>query len=106
MALVLDGVVDMASAPQFADEVGAALRQRPEVLILDLTGVSFLATAGMGILMEAHRKCAERSLSCRVVAQGSITLRPMQLLGIDDLLHVYPSLDQALRGTEGPAEPF
>ncbi|MGW0162591.1 STAS domain-containing protein [Mycobacterium sp. NPDC003323] len=96
--LALSGVIDMASAPEIADHVGAALRDRPALLIFDLSAVTFLATTGMSILMEAHRRCNELSSACRVVAHGSVTLRPMQLLGIDDELRLYDSVDRAIAG--------
>jgi anti-sigma B factor antagonist len=96
--LSADGIVDMAAAPALTDHIRAILRQRPAVLVIDLTGVNFLATAGMSVLMEAHRKCAELDISFRVVAQGPVTVNSMRLLGIDDLLAVYPTVSTALHG--------
>ncbi|WP_304108772.1 STAS domain-containing protein [Mycolicibacterium bacteremicum] len=101
--LALGGVIDMASAPQVAEHVGAVLRERPALLIFDLSAVTFLATAGMSILMEAHRRCGELSLDCRVVAHGPVTLRPMQLLGIDHMLQLYDSVDLAISGESSSA---
>ena len=102
--LILAGVIDMASAPHVADEVGAALRSRPRLLIFDLSAVTFLATTGMSILIEAHRRCHELSLDCRVVAHGRVTLRPMQQLGIDHMFHLYDSIDLAVSDRAGPTE--
>lgn len=102
--LMLAGVIDVASAPRVADEVGAALRGRPSLLIFDLSAVTFLATAGMSILIEAHRRCRELSLECRVVAHGRVTLRPMQILGIDQMFQLYDSIDLAIGESGGPAE--
>lgn len=101
--LALGGVIDMASAPQVAERIGAVLRERPALLIFDLSAVTFLATAGMSILMEAHRRCGELSLDCRVVAHGPVTLRPMQLLGIDHMLQLYDTVDLAIAGESGSA---
>jgi anti-sigma B factor antagonist len=95
--LAVSGNVDMGAAPPLADAVGAIFRRKPPVFVIDLTDVNFLATAGMSILMEALRKCQETGIALRVVADGHITARPMQLLGIDVLLDLYPTLDAALR---------
>ena len=92
------GIVDMAAAPALADQVGAILRRRPGTLVVDFSGVTFLATAGMSVLMEASRKCEELSIPFRVVAHGPVTAKPMELLGIDDLLDIYPTVDAALHG--------
>jgi anti-sigma B factor antagonist len=99
VVLAAAGIVDMAAAPALADRVGAILRRRPDTLVVDFTGVTFLATAGMSVLMEANRKCMELSIPFRVVSQGPVTAKPMELLGIDDLLDIFPTLDDALRGS-------
>lgn len=96
-ALSVSGNVDMAAAPPLADAIGAILRQKPPVFVVNLTDVNFLATAGMSVLMEALRKSQEIGIALRVVADGHITARPMQLLGIDVLLDLYPTLEAALK---------
>ncbi len=98
VVLSAEGIVDMAAAPTLTDQIRTILRQRPEVLVVDFTGVTFLATAGMSVLMEAERKCGELAIPFRVVAQGPVTVKPMQLLGIDDLLAIYPTVPTALDG--------
>jgi anti-sigma B factor antagonist len=98
VVLSAEGIVDTAAAPALTNQIRAILRQRPAVLVIDFTGVDFLATAGMSVLMEAHRKCEELDISFRVVAQGPVTVKSMQLLGIDDLLAIYPSVPTALHG--------
>jgi anti-sigma B factor antagonist len=98
VVLSAEGIVDMAAAPTLTDRIRAILRQRPAVLVVDLTGVAFLATAGMSVLMEAYRKSEELAICFRVVAQGPVTVKAMQLLGIDDLLAIYPTVATALQG--------
>jgi anti-sigma B factor antagonist len=98
VVLCAEGIVDMAAAPTLTNRIRAILRQRPAVLVVDLTEVAFLATAGMSVLMEAYRKSEELAISFRVVAQGPVTVNSMQLLGIDDLLAIYPTVAAALHG--------
>ena len=95
--LSVGGNVDMAAAPALAEQVGTVLRRRPAVFVIDLSDVNFLTTAGMSILMQAQYRCQELDVVLRVVASGPMTARPMQLLGIDDLLDMYPTLDDALQ---------
>jgi anti-sigma B factor antagonist len=98
VVLSAEGIVDMAAAPTLTEQIRAILRQRPAALVVDLTGVTFLATAGMSVLMEAYRKSKELAICFRVVAQGPVTVKSMQLLGIDDLLAIYPTVSTALQG--------
>ena len=105
VVLSAEGIVDMAAAPALTDRIRAILRERPAVLVVDLTGVAFLATAGMSVLMEADRKCKELDISFRVVAQGPVTVKSMQILGIDDLLAIYPTVSTALDGVPSNGTP-
>ena len=105
VVLAVEGIVDVAAAPILTDQIRVILRRRPAALVVDLTGVNFLATAGMTVLMEADRKSEELGIPFRVVASGPVTVRPMQLLGIDDCLAIYPTVSTALDGVSPSDRP-
>ena len=89
------GTVDMLTAPQLEEAIGAAAKHSPAALVVDLSAVEFLASAGMGILVAAH---GELSPGVRfvVVADGPATSRPLKLVGIADVVDLYPTLDEAI----------
>ncbi|WP_103347533.1 STAS domain-containing protein [Amycolatopsis sp. CA-128772] len=91
----VDGALDLALAPQLRRLTERAARLQPQLLVIDLTGVTFLASAGMAELVRAHRGPAA-SVPLRVVAHGRITLRPLELTRLADELAIYPSLSDAL----------
>jgi anti-sigma B factor antagonist len=93
--LRVDGALDLALAPKLRQLAERAARLKPTVVVIDLTGVTFLASAGMAELVRAHRGRTV-SASLRVVATGRITLRPLQLTRLTDELAIYPSLSEAL----------
>ncbi|WP_410640940.1 STAS domain-containing protein [Amycolatopsis sp. lyj-346] len=93
--LRVEGALDLALAPKLRRMAERAARLRPSMLVIDLTGVTFLASAGMAELVRAHRGPAA-SAPLRVVATGRITLRPLELTRLVDELAVYPSLSDAL----------
>jgi anti-anti-sigma regulatory factor len=64
------------------------------VLVIDLTEVDFLASAGMAELVRAHRLTP--SMAVRVVATGRVTLRPLELTRLADELVIAPTLSAAL----------
>ena len=90
------GDVDMLTAPQLRDAVVAALGKDPSGLIVDLSEVNFLGSAGMQVLMEAHNQTGE-SVRFAVVADGPATSRPLKITGIADLIAMYASLEDALQ---------
>jgi anti-sigma B factor antagonist len=93
--LVVAGEVDMASAGQLRSEVGRCLAERPAVLVLDLAAVTFLDSAGLAVLVEAHRAAAPHT-ALRVVADQHAVLSPIQITELDRVLAVYASVEHAL----------
>ncbi|VEG52241.1 anti-anti-sigma factor [Mycolicibacterium aurum] len=90
------GVIDMLTAPELEREIAEALAKQPTLLIVDLTLVDFLASCGMSVLIATHD---ERASTVRfvVVADGPATSRPMELIGLSDIIDVRPTLEAALQ---------
>jgi anti-sigma B factor antagonist len=79
--------------------VSSALDQADELLVVDLTGVSFLGSHGLAALVGA----AQESASSRykdpmrlVVDSNRPVVRPLQVTGLDEVLALYPSVEEAL----------
>jgi anti-sigma B factor antagonist len=89
------GSVDMLSAPWLTEAIEAALAKDPAGMIIDLSKVDFLASAGMSVLMSS-RSSADHSRSFAVVADGPATHRPLTLMGLDEVLPLYRTLNDAL----------
>lgn len=88
------GAIDMLTAPQLADGIRAAEGKSPKAVIVNLTDVDFLASAGMQVLVAAKEQLGGTRLV--VVADGPATSRPLTITGITDLIDLYASLDEAL----------
>ncbi|MDQ7810848.1 STAS domain-containing protein [Amycolatopsis sp. A133] len=94
LVLRVTGALDLVLAPKIRQLVDRAQRLAPSVLVIDLTEVDFLASAGMAELVRAHRLTA--SMAVRVVATGRVTLRPLELTRLTDELVIVPTLAAAL----------
>jgi anti-sigma B factor antagonist len=68
----------------------------PAPVVLDLTGVVFLASMGLSLMVEHHQQCAEFGSRLVVVAVDRAALRPMQLTGLYGLLTIAPTVEAAL----------
>lgn len=95
VVLSVAGEVDLVTAPQLDESINAAMEQHPETLVIDLTEVGFLASAGMAVLMGGHQQ-AQGNIRFRVVAAGSTTFRPMELTGMADEISIFPTREAAL----------
>ncbi len=94
------GVLDMLTAPRLEAAIAASLQQDPTAIVVDLTGVDFLASAGMGALVAA-RDLAGEKVSFGVVADAPATSRPLRLVGLAEVLGLHPTLDSALGRPRG-----
>ncbi|MFL6119332.1 STAS domain-containing protein [Actinophytocola sp.] len=95
------GELDLLTTPTFTQACEQELGKRPPVLVIDLTGVTFLASVGMSAIVSAHEAAGERT-KVRVVAGTRDTLRPIRVTGLDKLLSVYSSLPEALEALADP----
>lgn len=95
------GEVDLVTAPRLADELTWAEEQ--DVLlkrvVIDLTDVTFLASAGLRVFLEHERRCRESDVALCVVVPEGLVARTIALTGLTEVLAVHPSLDEALHTT-------
>lgn len=98
VVLGVSGTLDMVTAPQLTESIQNSLKNEPAAVIVDLTGVEFLASAGMTVLIAAREQIGE-SAKFAVVADGPAVGRPMHLVGVDKLLTIHTTLDAALEAS-------
>ena len=88
------GVVDMLTSPHLEASLTTSLKRNPAAIIVDLSEVEFLASAGMGVLVAAREQAAS-DIRFGVVANGPATSRPLTLIGLADIIGLYPTLAEA-----------
>lgn len=93
--LTVAGEVDLATAPALENAIDAILAGKPAALIIDLTAVSFLASAGMAALVAAHQRAGEGT-TIAVVAEGPATSRQLKMTSLDQVFALHTTLDDAL----------
>ena len=91
----VSGSVDMLTAPGLAESLDSALAKKPNGLIVDLSKVEFLGSAGISVLMKTRDTLGESIPFC-VVADGPATHRPLTLLGINEMMCLCRTLDDAV----------
>ncbi|MDG4665982.1 STAS domain-containing protein [Mycobacterium sp. 236(2023)] len=90
------GAVDMLTAPQLQEVIDAAAERKPAGLILDMTEVDFLGSAGMRVLVMTQRRL-DGVTRFAVVADGPATSRPLKITGLTDHIELFSTLDVALQ---------
>jgi anti-sigma B factor antagonist len=91
----IGGEVDLSTAPAFEAVIAEALDEDPPALVIELSAVTFMASVGLRILAGTQEKVGT-SIQIAVVADNAAASRPMQLTGLDNVISLYPTLDEAL----------
>ncbi|WP_216847870.1 STAS domain-containing protein [Arthrobacter sp. SLBN-53] len=93
VVITVTGTIDMVTVGQLEAAIEMAMAGAPARVVIDLLGVQFLASVGIGALVAVHHHPTVR---LAVVAAGPATARPLQLVGVADVIDICPTLDDAL----------
>jgi len=93
--LTVSGEVDLSTVPSLEAAIEEALAANPKALIVDLTAVDFLASAGLQTLVATRQRLGDGT-GFAVVAAGPATARPIELTGLAELLTVRPTIGEAM----------
>jgi anti-anti-sigma regulatory factor len=97
----LPRAIDITSDWAVLDSLTAALAGGPAVVVADGAGTAACDCAGVSALICAHYKAAAAGAQLRVVAAGAYMRRVITLTRADQILDLYPSVDEALAGITG-----
>jgi len=92
----LAGELDMQTVPAAALELDQALESAPSGLVVDMTGLTFLASAGLAMLAAVGEKAGQASVTLRLAADSRVVLRPLEITGLDAGFAIRDSVDSAL----------
>ncbi len=83
------GEVDSLTTPQLEAGVTELLDTSAGCLVIDLSGVTFLASGGLAVLIRAAQASEERGRRLRLVVSTRAVRRPLQLTGSDQLFDMF-----------------
>ncbi|MBE1579708.1 STAS domain-containing protein [Amycolatopsis roodepoortensis] len=96
--VTVTGEVDNDTAPDLQRAILAVLDDsRSRACVVDLTRVDFLNSAGLAALVTAHNHAEGLRESLRIVVDSnSPVIRPIEVTGLDVVLRLYHTIDEAL----------
>lgn len=96
--------IDCVNAGQAYAKLRAAFTAGAAVVVADLTATTFCDSAGIQHLLMAHNDAATAGAQLRLaISPGGSVARVVQLLGVDQLVAVYATTDDAAAGMNSPA---
>lgn len=93
--LTVRGEIDTLTAPTFTTAADELLAEPGDALVVDLTGVRFLASSGLAVLISAAHRADERGIRLRLVVATRAVRRPIEITGTAQLFDLYADLESA-----------
>jgi len=88
--------IDITNAGQLRAALLAATGEGHATIVVDLSETAFCDTAGLQVLVLAHRRALAEGGELRLVVRAATLLRLFSLTGVDHVIPSFADLDQAL----------
>ena len=98
--VAVSGEVDLHSVPRFRSAMQDAESKAGEedaLILVDLSGVEFMDSSGLGVLIGHHRKLEEAGGGLRIVV-GEAAMKILHLTNLDTVFGIYNSREEAFSG--------
>jgi anti-sigma B factor antagonist len=96
--LTVRGELDLYTAPALRDRVLAAAAEGHRRLVIDLSGVPFMDSSGLGVIVACLKRLRESGGDLALVtAPGSPPSKLLSLTGLDRAIPTSSTPDEALR---------
>ncbi len=96
IVLSVKGTVDLASAPSLRTELEQRLTHASPKLVVDLSGVEYIDSYGLGVLVEAMRRARHAEGELRLCAPRPEVRAILDMTGLSGRIAVLPSRRDAI----------
>ncbi len=86
LTLALEGRLDTVTAPELEAELKASLEEA-ESLVLDFAKLEYISSAGLRVLLAAHKKMASKG-GMKVTHVNEIVAEVFDVTGFADILNI------------------
>ena len=90
------GELDVATAARLGEELDRTAERGARRVIVDLVGLTFLDSVGLGILTDYARRLRAEGGVCAFVSSDPRILRVFELTGLDRIFRIERSLAEAV----------
>jgi len=90
------GEIDAYTSPQLRSKLREVIDRGSLDLLIDLEGVGFMDSTGLGVLIGALKRLRERDGRVALVVTRPPLLRILRITGLDQVFTLYESLDGAV----------
>lgn len=94
--VAVSGEVDVYSAPALKQSITDLLGSGAKTVVVDLSGVAFLDSTGLGALVEARSATADAGGSLPLVCSQERIIKLFTITGLDEVFAIHATVDEAV----------
>lgn len=98
VVIAATGEIDRATAPELSGALRSATLEHAGPLLVDLCEVSFIDSAGISVLLNAHLRLLRQGRQLYLACPPSAVRRIFEITGLDETLSIYPTREAAMAG--------
>jgi anti-sigma B factor antagonist len=94
--LEVHGEVDVSTAPQLREKLVAVAQRGEQTAVVDLSGVSFVDSTALGVLVSAAKRFRGNGGDLRLVVTEPHITKVLEITGLTDVFAIYESSNEAV----------
>jgi anti-anti-sigma factor len=94
LLLRLSDELDLADYDRISEEIHMRSAEEHDALVVDLTGLEFMDSSGVRLLVAAHAECEGAGRRFAVVAGDGPVRRILEMLQVHEVLRVVSSVEE------------
>jgi anti-sigma B factor antagonist len=99
--IVVGGELDAHTAPRLKEELAYVIESGAHQLIIDLEGLEFLDSTGLGALLSALKRARAHDGSVDIICTQIRILRIFKITGLDRVFDIYDSASDVFAARSG-----
>ncbi|WP_043620020.1 STAS domain-containing protein [Nonomuraea candida] len=103
--VAVDGEMDATNRADFENYLRGVRRDSPERLVFDLSGVPFMDSSGLHVLLSCATDCIKRGGAVRLAGVQPLPARLFEITGVVAHIPVHTSVDDAIAAALTSAGP-
>lgn len=93
----MSGELDVYTAPALRETLTEQISGSANRVVVDLTGLSFMDSTGLGVLLGTRKAAVAVSKSLAVVSVEGPVMRLISITGLEHVLQVFATVDEAVK---------
>ncbi|NPV59054.1 MAG: STAS domain-containing protein [Actinobacteria bacterium] len=94
--ITLEGEIDLSTSAEFKEAVYETIESGKKDIIIDLNGLEFMDSTGLGVVVAALKKTRMEGGTIRLICNKRNILKVFTVTGLDKVFSIYDNLQRCL----------